>query len=452
MSSDFQIVVKDWLSGDSHIPEFHETSAEIEIKIGGACATLVEDRLAHTVRSSVRVLAMLLSTWLLDNWWRLRWEPSRDFGLSPEGRIDWEMSHSLTAVGGGYDWPPLTMASDGEDISLRCMGNSGNDHPDLSPIRYLNSFAKTISAVDFEHGVANFVQAVIAGLDSRGLRKTPLHDLWKETNRERQHAATESYMKLEALLGLDPNANPALVSGLIKRWQRRVGKSALEEIAANGVVGVEGALQSGEVAAKATKTFADLSELDELRVALANTGTLAKDAPWISARQAAYRLRESWGFSLADPVPTSQIADRLQISEAALQEVHTQAAFPVAVKGPTERKLKFVLNRTHEERRRFDVVRLIGDHLAFESADPWRPATRAVTARQKFQRAFAAEFLCPSEMLVGSFGSTLEADEIDDAVRDTAQKSNVSQLVVRWHLENRKLIHASWMDGSAAPL
>ena len=102
-----------------------------------------------------------------------------------------------------------------------------------------------------------------------------------------------------------------------------------------------------------------------------------------------------------------------------------------------------VLSRPHIHSRRFDVARLIGDHLVFETDDAWKPATQALTARQKFQRAFAAEFLCPSEELAKRYNSPIELDDLDDVTCSVAEEYNVSQTLVLNHFANRNLIPQS---------
>jgi len=56
-----------------------------------------------------------------------------------------------------------------------------------------------------------------------------------------------------------------------------------------------------------------------------------------------------------------------------------------------------------------------------------KPATRTYTYRQKLQRAFAAEFLCPFEAL----DDLMEGDFSDEAIQDAAAHYNVSELAVR---------------------
>jgi Zn-dependent peptidase ImmA (M78 family) len=78
--------------------------------------------------------------------------------------------------------------------------------------------------------------------------------------------------------------------------------------------------------------------------------------------------------------------------------------------------------------KRFELCRLIADGLIAPEGEFLLPATTAKTSRQKFQRAFAQEFLCPSSALLQRFGSLPPEDE---DIETAAQHFEVSPLLVR---------------------
>ena len=86
--------------------------------------------------------------------------------------------------------------------------------------------------------------------------------------------------------------------------------------------------------------------------------------------------------------------------------------------------------------RRFELARLLADRLLFDEDDRLHPATRTYTYRQKMQRAFAGEFLCP----IGSLTGYLAGDHSDDAKEDAADRFRVSPLAVTTLLVNNGLI------------
>lgn len=71
-----------------------------------------------------------------------------------------------------------------------------------------------------------------------------------------------------------------------------------------------------------------------------------------------------------------------------------------------------------------------------------KPATRSYTYRQKLQRAFAGEFLCPFDALADLLGGDLSADAREDA----ASHFNVSERTVSSLLVNHKMIGREELD------
>jgi hypothetical protein len=229
MSDTFSISVQEWLGPGSGDSIQQATNAEICISVRENCATQVEDFLSKTVRSTIRVPAEPMAKWILANWWRLKCEAEPVFATAT---LDWAMSHSIAAIGNGYIWPDIVFrGSDGSHISVECKRHISAETEKFSPIRFLNSFRSTISISDFENSAKLFVEAVLARLSALGIRKSELHDLWSDLSAEWANPKYASYRKLEALLGLEPDQNDALVEAGIK-WVKRFGKEAVEEIAA----------------------------------------------------------------------------------------------------------------------------------------------------------------------------------------------------------------------------
>jgi Zn-dependent peptidase ImmA (M78 family) len=79
------------------------------------------------------------------------------------------------------------------------------------------------------------------------------------------------------------------------------------------------------------------------------------------------------------------------------------------------------------------------------------PITTARTDRQKFQRAFAAEFLLPFQEMCEQLGglSFGEGEIRDDDIEDVAAQYQVSPLMVRTSLVNRGVLPREAL-GSAA--
>ncbi len=447
MSHEFEIEITNWLTGGVGEPEVRETTAEISIRVGPYCATEAEDRPARSVRKSVRASAYLLASWFASNWWRLRWEPERTSPGAGSQTLDWDMGHKLGASGGGYVWPPLTFSSDGYHLLVHCEGREKELGESLSPIRYLNSFTTQVEVSSFERGVSTLVEQVLARLDAIGIHNSPLRALWMEVRRERTDKTLEAKRKMEALLGVDPDEQEGLIEEILK-WQGTTGRQALGEIAAASEASdIEANLRATADAAESVRLSVRIAKYGRIRSELADKGSLSSAVPWKLGRDAAAIVRNAWG--LGDrPVTNGDIAASLHLDEAEFEDVQSNVPMVVGIRGSREEELKLLLKRKHPDRLRFDLARLVGDHIGVDAGDNWKPATRSMTARQKFQRSFAAEFLCPSDMLDARYKGDLDADEdVDEAVFEISREYQVSQRLVLSHLVNRGLIGgSSWGD------
>jgi len=433
VSEPLDISVVEWLAGDTGSPFERATNAELSIVIGNHLVTEVEDFESKTVRQTIRASAGLAAVWFVNNWWRLRWETEPS--ISTREDLSWAMSHHTPAIGGGFVWPDLAFrGSDGQQISAVRKRHHVAISEELSPLRYLNSFSAVIDASAFEKSVTAFVETVLARLHSLGIRKSELHDLWDDLRYERGNAKASSHRKLEALLGLDPDENDELI-GSLSKWSVTYGSQALEEISAStDKARITAMLKDTKAAAQGVKSFAEMPGWIE-RSALMNLS--AETAPWQQGQAAAYALREKWQLD-SQPISDETLADRLNISLNKLLDVKEKAPFSFALGGVS--KLGFVLNRPHCYGRRFDTARLIGDYVGFDLSDPLRPATGAVTTRQQFQRAFAAEFLCPSEMIRKRFSGKLDPGRIGDSVAELSTEYKVSEQLILHHMENRSVL------------
>src|SRR5207245_8077866 len=101
--------------------------------------------------------------------------------------------------------------------------------------------------------------------------------------------------------------------------------------------------------------------------------------------------------------------------------------------------LKLLFHKGNRPARRFEAARFIADELSAKGSDRWLPITDAATARQKLQRAFAAEFLCP----IDSLRSYLGDEFLPEAIEDAGEHFGISEMAVKSHLANHQLIPRS---------
>ena len=399
--------------------------AEVSISVGGTCATEVHDAFAKTVRSSARLSAFELAQWFAFNWWRLLWEPESN-GCS------WDASHNVGNAGGGFILPNLSFSSDWQSVLVSARPT---ERWDAEPIRYLNRIDEPIAIADFEREIGDFVDRTVARLSSVGSAESELSVLWDEVNAERRDAETANRRILEACMGYDPDEAP---DGLLDSVMGRIGahgEGAVREVAAEhkgesvSYVNLvqESAMKSGMVA------FAP--NLVDIRFARASASS---DIPWVQAESTAQAARGIWG--LPAPVSDSALCDLLGISQSAFSAVPDSAGMALIAgvrdSGASD-GFRVALTAKHPHSRRFGLARLLADHIIADGADALLPATRRKTGRQKFQRAFARELLCPFDDLREFLDDDSPSDE---AIQDAAERFGVSPLAVQAALVDKGVL------------
>jgi Zn-dependent peptidase ImmA (M78 family) len=78
----------------------------------------------------------------------------------------------------------------------------------------------------------------------------------------------------------------------------------------------------------------------------------------------------------------------------------------------------------------------LADKLIANNDNQLLPVTKSATARQKIQRAFAGELLCPSDELL----AFLDEDYDNDTIAEAADYFDVQESVPRTHLVNREIL------------
>jgi hypothetical protein len=425
-----------WLPPFQGTEEVGRTSATIQIRFGVENATRFEDAWSQSVQEGARVSAYPLAIWLASSWWRIRWEPlpSRIHLTQDQvpAHTDWRMSHEVPAAGYGFIWPQLTFASDGESIRVTCRRSPASS---TEPVHYLSEFEVAVPAREFEREIDNFMDLVLRRLDTLG--ETALHQLWREVLTERRDPEQSAARKIEARLGYDADQAPP---GLLERLldlATEAGANAIDEIAPV----CAGSDPSGEL----QKVLSLASSPGILgRVAIPNYGAPLNGTaqPWQRATQLATNVRTSLGLGV-EPLNDKALSELLRISPRDLEtKPSAHGPMGLAIRAGNDRHLNLLFHKRNRAARRFEAARFIADYLAAEGNERWFPITDAVTARQKLQRAFAAEFLCP----IDSLRSYLGDDFLPEAFEEAAEYFGISEMAIKSHLANHHLIPRALID------
>lgn len=427
MTSDLHIDCE-WSNPSGSPQEVAQTCAFIEIRLGDEWATRCENEFSGSVSNRALLSAYPLALWLASSWWRLRWEAGQQ---RTEPSVDWKMSHMLPAAGGGFVWPALTLESDSESIELS-MYPSGNAR--YEPLKYLGRFRTWIKASDFELAVSRFVAKVLSRLHDRGISQTPLHDLWGELSLEKADQNTAQFRRIEAILGFDPGEAHDEDVQRVRELQSSVGVDAAKEIA-YASSGSPNLIQMAESMIESAGASAPQGRFELRPEDLAVKSVMAQTQPWHRGYALADQLRSHCGWK--EPfVSDEKLSSLLGIAPSAL-ETHNEGLsklpFGLVVRSQDPSgTARFVFRSPVDIRRRFEAARMLADHLLAPATDAWLPATATRTARQKSQRAFAAELLCPSRELK----NFIRGDTSDYRAEDAAMRFGVAVETVKHQIAN----------------
>lgn len=381
-----------------------------------------------------RVSAFRLAEWLLWNWWRIRWEPSRSGGDS----LSWQQAHETASIGGGWLWPRLTFESDGQTVGIR---SAESDATVTEPVSYLgHDDEQFVSVEDFERGIDAFVQVVIAHLIENKLSPNPVRRMWSELQNERDDPNLTTYRRFEALLGHNPDEGDDKIIDQLTKDRTVLGEHATNEVAADAPP-TAGVVTAHSLLNVARQTGFEISDRNGASSPMTdNTMTLMESdhpgpiVPWQVGQNAAQALRRSEG--LGDrPIADRLLCEMCGIPGGAFTKSSTIKP-PMAYTLSNKKGKRIVFRARVPTGRRFDAARLLGDKLLVRNGESLQPATSTHTFRQKMQRAFAAELLCPFDALV----ARLDGDHSDDSIDEAAKKFRVSPRLVALRLENNGML------------
>ncbi len=430
-------IAAEWRSALNEAPEVGQTSAMLRISLDNETITRNEDVWSKTTNDKVRLSAYPLALWLASSWWRLRWElfPSHVGKRLPD--TSWRMAHEVTSAGYGYIWPRLLIVSIGDCMFLEAAPSSRDAH---ASVQYLCGAKCSISFKEFDRVVDRFIGEVIERLNALDIKNTELHGLWKEVLEERNSTELSSYRRLEAMLGFEPDEGPLEILKQLQTLMGAVGREAVEELAQACVSPNPAPILSDIVSFADSQGPKGRIDLQRRKMARRYDYTVPV---WKYARDMANEVREELGLD-GNPVGDERLCDlfALRPDEVLEHQPNGRHKVGIAVREGANNELKLLLRKSRRDARRFELARFLGDYLMENTRERWLPETDAKTARQKLQRAFAGEFLCPIEGL----REFLRDDYSDDRMDEAAEHFGVSTLAVQTQLVNNGLLEPAVLD------
>lgn len=385
------------------------------------------------VRRGPLVSSYHLAEWLVWNWWRLTGEPR------PERMTDdWTFAHNLASVGVGYLWPNINIYSDRERTILIAKPTRARG---FSAFRFTADQAVILPTSQFIATVDRFMGQIQGQLRAEAVTPTNLDSLWDELQAERADPEVAAYRKLEALLGYDPDEVPAEEIEHLYADAAGLGWDAIQELAADHQPG-RPIPRMSDFVTLATRIGTEVRLGDIARLPTIQLSPRDQIAAWQRGYQVARALRATFGLGL-EPLLNQRLADLMGVSAKVL-ETSAPADYAFSLADESGKAGRIVLRSKWQTGRRFELARLLGDKLANDDlGERLLPATRAYTYRQKFQRAFAAELLCP---FVG-LEEKLAGDYSQETQEDAAEHFGVSPLTITSMLVNHRRLERSHLDG-----
>lgn len=354
----------------------------------------------NKVEDSVIVSAYPLAEWFAYYWWRLENEfmPNSDREIN----FDWRSAHEIASANNGYVWPQITFASDGEFINIYSQTFS---MPGQS-VEYIGKFdsPQAISVLDFQNEITKFIEATVGKL---GDLDSNLKDLWDAVTEECKDEGIRRIRQMEAALGFDPEECSEELLNSAFDFQSQVGKNSIKEVVP--LLKNDPNLQRNLRELKGFEISVDISQG---QFDLNNS-----PLPWQKGINAARTLRKTLDLG-EKPIKNNKICETLGITKNDFKKLSSNASLPVSIgMNLSENRWSILPRRKKSETsQRFELSRLLGDVIMCPySNQEWVVASDYNSYRQKAQKAFAAEFLCPINSLCSFLGEDYSAEKQEEA-------------------------------------
>ena len=423
-----------WQADESiQASELASTCAALRIRINNSILTRVVDHSDKRVREFIHVPLYPLAEWLATNWWTLIHESEYRTGLDNPSFLE---RHALAPSREGYRYPNMQVVS----FDARTRVTWKHERFQWTDLEFLErEGCEWIDKERFIETCASFVDDVVARLTTCDITNTLLQEEWETIRRADREE--QSFCKTAAALGLDPysidDGRQSEVMLLEETLSGAVLEEALPVISAERLEtelrAIQRVLRVGKANTiplnrfTALRSEIDLTAIDE-----------AHDPPWMLGYNLARIVRTQLdldGMPLASWPALSQALGESRIEDGRLSRsrAFSQSKLLNGIVTSGDEGLPAFAFRPGgtSQSCRFRFCRGLAELLLAPGSDAL--LTSARSNRQQRGRAFAAEFLAPSNSLREQLhSSVLDEDEIEDL----ASRFGVSQWVIEHQVKN----------------
>jgi hypothetical protein len=414
----FQYTWKDFGSSDS--PEIDATFADLKLVVDEQVVTRVLDKRARTTRDAISVPLYPLAEWLVANWWTLFNEPHTPGRFSSN---EAESRHSLYWAQEGFPLPKLSIYSEGNAINLLWAAYRGECHS----LEFISSGEARVAMDEFRNAATQLINAVLDRLESLHIASPTLLNNWQAI--ERADAEESAFCRAAALLGLDPYAiSDRTCDTIMEIWEQLPESIRPDMFSAANIERLrdvadwirDGVAAVGSVEWKNSR-FTGMLALPRMD----STST-----PWQEGYILARHARKELNIhdnALPD-LERFVSPVRVFVPPAPLSSIEGVTALEAQA-------IRCYTAKTRRESYRFLIARSLV-HLLFGAESPITLLTAAMSQRQQRERAFAAEFLIPSDAI----RSRVTSDEVtQEEISDLAADFSVSAFVVDYQIKNHHI-------------
>jgi hypothetical protein len=363
-----------------------------------------------------------LAEWITSNWWPLLFEPPKHDDFQED--FDFRSRHWLGSARNGFALPDLWFCPAGEKMQI--IGSAAQLH--FARLCFLVEIPEAVVELSvIRDALRKFVERVIARLDDRGKRTTPLHELWRaihETTTE-----SEEYCQLIGSLGLSPYEDHPEIDDVLDTLCDRLDRAIVKDLCNTADETTFQALAELTVGISETLEKAQDAKLGDLLAVRLPPDQ--QPLAWQWGREAVQQVRREFHISNADPQGGQRFLEALDLA----------SVVPIAPRR-TDR-----INgglRRHDDRMRLAVFDEFAPQQRFTAAraaflgwahgvDGSHLVTSAITRDQQASRAFAAELLAPTGYI-----RTKAANRVlsDHAIQEIAQTLNAPAGAVRYQAQH----------------